>query len=727
MTSQPSASKPRTLPAPRAQGNLLFAVLFSVMLWMLATVPALAAATPWVGDANASARLITAVQATGSAGQIDAGLQIRLAPGWHAYWRNPGEAGIPPSIDWTGSNNLKSARMFWPAPHRYMLYGLITQGYEHGVVLPIAVTLDHADKTVLLHALVHYSACKTVCVPYTALLALKLPAGIAAPGPQAPLIARSWKTVPTDLAGVGLTISHVVVSQSHGKVPGSTLSFAVDSGAMPLRRLDLFIDNIPDATASAPKVWRDPARNRAVVSVFVKGKPPKALDGKSLRFTLENGRQAAVFDASPAFGPPPREATGPGDLRIFLIALLGGLILNVMPCVLPVLSLKLMSFASVNGSERRQFRFNLLASASGVITSFLLIALVLILLKAAGAAIGWGIQFQQPWFLGTMAVLTTLFAASLWEWLPIPMPGFAAPAATIGADAHPRVAAFATGAFATVLATSCLAPFIGTAVGFALARDPATIAGIFGALGTGMALPYLAVATMPGLVRWMPKPGRWMIWVRIILGVALFGTALWLVSIIASVVSPRAAAITGALLAVLLAVLFVRHRLHSGRGLMRGAGAVAAALVIAAIIIPITLPSAASRPVFAAGAGIPPWQPFQKARISRLLARHKLVFVDVTAAWCLICKLNALRVLDRNPVLAQLRARNVVAMRADWTRPSPVVTAYLESFHRYGVPLDVVYGPGAPSGILLPSLLSPGVVMQALRRAASSHQTEALR
>ena len=700
------------------------------MLWMLATVPGFAAATPWVGDANAAARLITAVQATGSAGQIDAGLQIRLAPGWHAYWRNPGEAGIPPSIDWTGSNNLKSARMFWPAPHRYMLYGLITQGYEHGVVLPLAVTLDDADKPVLLHALVHYSACKTICVPYTALLTLTLPAGIAAPGPQAPLIARAWKTVPTDLAQAGLAVSRVTVSKAHGKAPGAILSFAVDSTA-PLHRLDVFIDNVPDATPSAPKIWRDPERNRTVLSVFVKAKTPEALNGKSLRFTLENGKQAAVFNASPVFGPPPREDAGPGDLHIFLIALLGGLILNVMPCVLPVLSLKLMGFAAVNGTERRQFRLNLLASANGVIASFLLIAVALILLKEAGAAIGWGIQFQQPWFLGVMAVLTTLFAASLWEWLPIPMPGFAGPAATIGANAHPRIAAFATGAFATVLATSCSAPFIGTAVGFALARDPATIAGIFAALGVGMALPYLAVAALPGLVRWMPKPGRWMVWVRIILGFALFGTALWLVWIIASVVSPQAALITGIVLAVLLAVLFVRHRLRSGRGTMRetgrGIGAVAAALVIAAIIIPIILPPAASRPAFAAGTGVPPWQPFKQARISRLLARHELVFVDVTAAWCLICKVNALRVLDRDPVLARLHAHDVVAMRADWTRPSLIITTYLESFHRYGVPLDVVYGPGAPSGILLPSLLSPGVVMQAFRRAGASHQTEALR
>ena len=727
MTSQPSASKPRTPSAPRAQEYLLFAVLFSAMLWLLATVPALAATTQWVGDAHASARLITAVQAAGSAGQTDAGLQIRLAPGWHAYWRNPGEAGIPSSIDWTSSQNLKSARMFWPAPSRYMLYGLITQGYEHGVVLPLAVTLDHADKPVLLHALVHYSACKTICVPYTALLTLTLPPGIAAPGPQAPLIARAWKTVPTDLTQAGLAVSHVTVSKAHGKVPGAVLSFTVD-GAAPLHRLDVFIDDIPDATPSAPKIWRDPARNRAVLSVFVKAKTPEALNGKSLRFTLENGKQAAVFNASPAFGPPPREDAGLGDLRIFLIALLGGLILNVMPCVLPVLSLKLMGFASVNGTERRQFRLNLLASASGVIVSFLLIALVLIVLKAAGAAIGWGIQFQQPWFLASMAVLTTLFAASLWEWLPIPMPGFTRPAATIGANAHPRIAAFATGVFATLLATSCSAPFVGTAVGFALARGPASIAGIFGMLGAGMALPYLAVAAMPGLVRWMPKPGRWMIWVRIILGFALFGTALWLVSIIAGVVSPQAALITGIVLAVLLAVLFVRHRLRSRREIVRGAGMVAAAaMVIVAVIVPVVMPEGASRPVLATGRNLPLWQPFEQAQINDLLAQHKVVFVDVTAAWCLICKVNALTVLDHDPVLARLRAHDVVAMRADWTRPSPVVTAYLESFHRYGVPLDVVYGPGAPSGIPLPSLLTPGGVMQAFRRAEQPHQTEASR
>ncbi len=701
---------------PRFAVVLLHTLTF--MLGVFSIGSALAADTSWVGNRHAAARLITATEAVATAPQIDAALQIRLERGWHAYWRNPGAAGIPPSIDWTGSRNVKSVKMYWPAPHRYLLYGLVTQGYEHGVVFPLSIVLKRPGDPVVLHALVHYSACKTICIPYTAKLSLRLPAGLASPGPQAPLIARAWTQVPGTPVQAGLSVSRVVVSRSIGTRNAAILSIVVDAHDARLSYPDLFIQNhLPGPTPGAPKVWLDSSHRRGVLEVVLKGIGADALTGKALRFTLETGRSAMAFSATPVVGPIPTHNAGTGLALILAVALLGGLILNVMPCVLPVLSLKFMSFAGASGGQRRELRITLSLTALGIVISCLVLASATIALKLAGMLVGWGIQFQQPWFLGAMAAVTTLFAASLWEWLPIPLPGLAARTGTMGAASSPRIGAFLTGAFATLLATSCSAPFVGTAVGFALARDPATILEIFAALGTGMALPYLLVAAFPGLVRWMPRPGRWMVFLRIGLGFALLGTAAWLVSIIGAVVSPDAAFTAAALLLALLGLMYWWHRLEAAP-IRHTLSLAMPAVVMLAILMPSLMPATLGIPPLDAQRSETVWRPFGRARIVSLVNRGKIVFVDVTAAWCLICKVNALTVLDRDPVARQLRDSGVVAMRADWTRPSAPITAYLRSFGRYGVPLDVIYGPGAPSGIELPSLLTPGVVMQALRRAA---------
>lgn len=700
--------------------TFMLALIVSFGMQSMLLPSADAAATPWVGDANAAARLVTAVEATGSAGQMDAALQIRLAPGWHAYWRSPGDDGFSPSIDWSGSDNFKSVQLFWPAPKRFILDDLITQGYENGVVLPIAVILNQAGQPARLQASVHYPACKYICVPYTAKFILPIPAGVAVPGAEAPLIASAWGTIPGTPREAGLSVSSVIISNVNNPSPGSVLSVVMATGSKSFSHPDIFIEGLQGYTPGIPTISLDPENHRAILSVLVKNHSAALIASKTLRFTLEGGVQPVTFTAAPVLGPLPVHSSGQGNAYIILIALLGGLILNAMPCVLPVLSLKLFGLISAAGTQRRQFRFNLLATAAGIVISFLCIAGILIILKAAGAAIGWGIQFQQPWFLGAMVVLTTIFAANLWDWLPISTPGFAGQAATIGTQRHPWIMAFFTGAFATILATSCSAPFVGTAVGFALARDPATILEIFMALGIGMAIPYLTVALVPRLASFLPKPGAWMVKLRIALGFALLGTAVWLISVIAAVVSFMAAMICGIVLLAFMAVLLVRHKtgfaLSRRRRIMSG---FAAALAVTVIIMPgifqqtqtpLKLSNLPSEPVF---------QTFDQSRINGLVAQNKLVFVDVTAAWCLVCKVNALTVLDQDPVAAKLSSANVIALRADWTRPSPVITSYLESFHRYGVPLDVIYGPGAPSGIVLPSLLTPGAVMDAFKQAGA--------
>lgn len=687
--------------------------VFAICLAFFVPASAWAAATPWTGNARGSARLITAVEATGSSTRLDAALELRLAPGWHTYWRTPGDAGFPAAIDWSGSENLASAALSWPAPRRLTIEGLENIVYLDHVVLPIALTVTDPSKPVRLRAEVDYASCEKVCTPYHANLDLTLPAGLAVAGPEAPLIAKAAAKVPGSLSATGLRLVSATVTGPDAATPALAVTLASDAGTVTAP--DLFVEGLPQATPPKPAIRHRSGQRSTLMIVTLLPEAAKAALGQKLTFTVVDGDRSAEFTAMPTIGPLPTDPTSSGIGAILGAALLGGLILNVMPCVLPVLSLKLLGVAGYAGAERRRVRFGLLATAAGVIGSFLAIAAALIGLKLAGAAVGWGIQFQQPWFLAGMAAVTTLFAASLWGVLPIGMPGLANAAAGIR-PRHPMLDAFAAGAFATLMATSCSAPFVGTAVGFALSRGPAETGLIFALLGLGMAAPLLAVAAVPGLVRFLPRPGTWMVWMRRALGVALAGTALWLLSVLAQVAGPAAATVTAVALVVLVAALAVQHRYAGTWG--RVAQGAATALVAVAVLVPVL--ATPPTPGLASNNGqAVQWQSFDPARIGREVAAGKLVFVDVTAAWCLTCKVNEAAVLDRVPVSVRLADPGVVAMRADWTRPEPRITAYLQSFARYGVPLDVVYGPARPDGEALPELLSAATVEGAMDRATA--------
>lgn len=690
---------------------------------LLAGWPASAATSNWITDQHGAARLISAVEATGSSIQVDVGLQLRLTPGWHTYWRSPGEAGLPPSIDWKGSENFAGAEIAWPAPKRLpSLGGLETVGYENGVVLPIAVRLAHPGAPLRLHAEVDYASCKDICIPYHASLDLALPSGLARPGSEAPLLMQARALVPADLSAAQLNLLGAAVETESA---GAVLSVRLASTGASFSSPDLFVEGLQKGAPGRPGNTLSDAGKTVTLRVPIVGEPAVAIAGKDLKVTLVDGARAVETEITPTLGSLPPLAADGGRIAILGLALLGGLILNLMPCVLPVLSLKLLALAGYASAERRAARLGLLATAAGVMVSFGLLAAALILLKAAGSAIGWGIQFQQPWFLAGLALVTTLFAASLWGWTPIVLPTGISDAIGSFRGRGGLTNAFLMGSFATLLAASCSAPFVGTAIGFALARGPTDIALVFGALGLGMATPFLVVAAFPRFIAYLPRPGRWMIWLERMLGLGLLGTAAWLLSVLGVESGAQSALIVGGTLVLLLAVLAWRRHWPTAVLARRSLGALAIGLAVLAVLVPslqreavLTKPASLEAP-----AGL--WQRFDKATLHRMVATGQIVFVDVTAAWCLNCKANELAVLDRPPVTDRLREPRVIAMRADWTRADPAVTAYLQSFGRYGVPLDVVYGPGAPQGILLPELLTSGAVMDAFARAAAGGKEEA--
>ncbi|RUO99869.1 MAG: protein-disulfide reductase [Hyphomicrobium sp.] len=691
---------------------------FALSLLLLAAFPqmAQAAATPWMGDAHAVARLITAVQATGSAKTIDGGLEIRLAPGWHTYWRTPGDAGVPLGIDWTGSENLAGARISWPAPKRLVVSDLQNNVYEHHVVFPISFELTQPGAPLKLHAAVEYAACAEVCVPYAANFDVVVPAGLATPSPEATLVAESAAQIPGPRSTAGLILQSATVSPHE---PDAILTVRLRSSGKPFLAPDIFVEGFDRGSAGSPKLSLGAWGQEALFSIPIQGADTAYLSARPLTFTIVDGGRSAEFSATPKVGRP---ANSDSEVFvIFAVALLGGLILNVMPCVLPVLSLKLLAVVGQAGASRRQIRLGLLATALGIFASFGLLAGVLAGLKLGGNVIAWGIQFQWPWFVAGMAVLTTLFAANLWGWLPISLPQFvyaALPSGPAGQQ-HKFLGAFLTGAFATLLATPCSAPFVGTAIGFALAAGPGEIFAVFSALALGFASPYLIIGAFPGLVRFLPKPGPWMLVLRRLLGLALVGTAAWLLFVLAELVGANIALITATTLAAAVLLLALQSTRQSSPTAALGLRASNVALVAVALLAPVFANASSAAPPDIATK----WRPFNLSEIKRLIAERRVVFVHVTAAWCLTCKVNEATALDREPISTRLFGTSVVAMRADWTKSNSAVAAYLQSFGRYGVPFDVVYGPGRPNGEPLPELLTADVVNGALDRASATQNT----
>lgn len=668
-------------------------------------VPAAPGASASIRTEQTELRLLSATDALGTGGPVRLGLQFRLQPHWKVYWRSPGAAGYPPRLDWTGSRNLESATMQWPAPRRFSVLGLETLGYTDEVVFPIDARAAKTGEPLVLRLLVDYLTCEEICIPYSAALELTVPPGDARPTAFASVIERYRAFVPGDGAALGWTLVESAVSGRPGE---EKLRLAID-GRAGFDKPDLFVEG-PEAYGFG--AFAVEAKGKAVtadVPVLGISPTPTSLVGQSLTVTLVDGVRAAEWTTTvSASNIQPIGWTA--FLGILGLALLGGLVLNLMPCVLPVLSIKLLGIVGLGGQARIIVRRRFLASAAGIVFSFLLLACGVLAAKAAGHAIGWGFQFQEPVFLIAMALTVTAFACNLWGVFEFRLPATLADrAARVGRD-DGFLGHFLTGALATVLATPCSAPFLGTAIGFALARGPFEILAVFAALGVGLALPYLAVASFPDVAARLPRPGHWMVTLRRILGLALIATAAWLLVVLASARGAATALVVVGALALLVASLYAARRSRTPFGWL-GPAVVAVLALLSPYFVAARAPSANP------SIGMIAWQPFDSAAIPGLVAQGKVVFVDVTADWCLTCKVNERVVLETESVAHALSTGGVVAMRADWTNPDPRIAAFLARFGRYGIPFNAVYGPSAAVGIVLPELLTREAVLEALAKA----------
>ena len=443
--------------------------------------------------------------------------------------------------------------------------------------------------------------------------------------------------------------------------------------------------------------------------------PPVSVS-RDLELTIGGrGEVSAAWRATGGGGAP---AGGPSLAWILVAGLIGGLILNAMPCVLPVLSLKLLGLVKASGQSRRQVTVGALATASGILVSFWGLALAAIVARRAGAAAGWGVQFQEPTFVAALAVLVVLFSLNLWGLFEIALPGFLARAGD-RAERSSKAGHFLAGLFATLMATPCSAPFLGTAVGFALSQTTVTILAVFTAIGLGMALPYLTLAVAPGAARLLPRPGVWMQHLKVVMGFLLAGAAVWLLYVLSAQISPERLAFVEISLLMLALACWVFGQAQRRR-LIRSLSLVGMiAIAIGTVVVANDSGRTPSRDRSAKSQQLLDWIVFDRAEAEALSAAGRMVFVDVTADWCFTCKVNERLVLETEEVAAAFREHDVVAMKADWTNRDPEIADFLADHGRYGIPFYLLYRPGDDAH-LFGELLTRSSLIEEIDRAAAS-------
>ncbi|HUX46010.1 MAG TPA: thioredoxin family protein [Terracidiphilus sp.] len=680
-----------------------------------------------------------------------AGLYFKMEPGWHVYWMNPGDAGERPEVHWTLPKGISATALEFPAPKRLPLGPLMDFGYENQVLFPFKFQVSDAAKAgpAVLHAHVSWLVCRATCIPGKAELEITrsvTPGASSAvqalPAVFGEFLSRIPKVLPSgDKATFEATATGFRLAVETGHRETEASFFPADTNLMdnPAPQLmaatahGLVLELKKDASlTSAPATLKGVLELAGGRAFEIAAKPGTvaAVAGaashpaQSAESASAGGAESVGVAGMEQVASPASTGAFAGLLRIAGLAFLGGLLLNLMPCVFPVLFLKGLALVRSGNEERARLRAHGFVYAAGIVASFWVLVAVLLGLRQAGAVLGWGFQFQSPLFLELMAGLLFFLGLSLAGQFEIGLTLTSA-----GGDLAAKqglTGSFFTGVLAVVVATPCTAPFMGAAVGYALAKPAAVTFAVFTALALGLAAPYVALTLQPAWTRWLPRPGAWMEVLKQAVSVPIFGTAIWLAWVLA-----------GGYGAGLLAMLLVGFLVLAmagwflGRWPARRWAMVVAVLLVAGVIglnvwaaqamveaVPdMTSQDAAalgSLPAMRGAAAGVVWQPWSEAEVSQAVAAGQPVFVDFTAKWCLSCQVNERVALQRPEVKQAFAAHHVRLLKADWTRHDEAITQALTALGRDGVPAYALYVPGESKPRLLPEVLTPGVVTDAL-------------
>lgn len=622
-----------------------------------------AAEGPWLEQDMVKMRLISAVETSGapeelsredlSKKRLSLGLEVHLKENWKTYWRTPGDAGLAPQIflDPFALAGAKADLKF-PLPKRFSLFDLDTFGYGKRVIFPIDLTLAYPQQAYDIKMMVDMLVCDDICVPVQGQVSLSLAQGASRASIYHQKLAKINALIPKTRPSA---LRVAMATDKAGAKGGADIIVTLETAALVQ---DMLVEGPAGLSFAVPEKIDE----RRYIIRQIAGNQRVAV-GDEVTITVDATEES--FETTSRILPAATN-TPSAALPFWLMALIGGFILNFMPCVLPVLSLKVSHVMAMAGARAGLIRARFLTSAAGILTSFALLAFFLQMIRLAGGQIGWGIQFQNIYFLGILTLVTGLFALSLFDIINWRTPAFALrllPRRAPQKEAKDRQLLahdFAAGMLATLLATPCSAPFVGTAVSFALSQSDMVLYAMLMMMGVGLALPWLLLGAFPRLVSFLPKPGQWMIRLKQVLGLVMVLTTLWVAS------------------------LFV---------------------------------NAAGYHSSAKQSSSYDWQPFDETLLSQWREAGDIIFVDVTADWCITCKANKALVLDTTAAGQLFASANVKFMQADWTLPDDEIAAYLLRYQRYGIPFNILYGPGGTDAIILPEILTLSALEKALAQA----------
>lgn len=710
-------------------------LVYSLLCWLFVAVAPHGVAQTYQGKELVKAELLADTAAIVPGKRFTVGLLLRMAPGWHTYWKFSGDAGLPTELKWKLPPGWKVGDIQWPIPLKTVDPGDIeTYGYENEVLLMQEITPPSKidGSSAKLSAEASWLVCEKICIPGGTTLQLDLPVASTNQPANNDVFARYRRLLPQNLPGpdaaradwsrTGSDLRLKIISETLAKYPAVDFfplpeqETIVGHPAVQPRNNNEIVFRIP--LESAPKDLS------SMAGLVVFAKETNGDDRAAWQITTGGG--AAQTGLSPSLSTRPAQAHG--IFMFLLFGFLGGLILNLMPCVLPVISLKIFGFVQQAGQSRKKIFRSGIAFIIGIFAWFISLAVLLIVLKGAGRDVTWGgFQFTNPYFVLVLSVIVLVFALNLFGVFEVSLPQSVTRSLLSTGERKDLLGSFFQGVFATVLATPCTAPFLGTALGFAFTQSGAIILAMFIAIAAGMSAPYLLLSAQPAWLRFLPRPGPWMVHVKQFMGFLLLATLLFLLYVLGAQRGLEGAIWASCFLLVISVACW-----------MKGAFVVPTASAMKRIVVLVLMlllvigcgvyfigDKFQSAKIASADSQLRGgWQPFTPVRLQTELEQGRTVFVDFTAAWCLTCKFNEASVLEAQDVREAFERHGIVKMKADWTNGDPVITKLLQQFGRPGVPLYVLYPAKNEEPIVFPEVLTKTMVLDKLetvaRRVASN-------
>ena len=668
----------------------IYTILFS-----LVASYSMALSSDWSVGETSKLRLISAYSQNDSKNFM-IGLEYQMDPGWKTYWKSPGDGGFAQSISWENSTNVKNVNILWPTPIEFEILGLTSLGYQNDIIFPLEIELEDELKNTFLNLHITFLICKEICIPGDATIFLEIPSGEKK-----------------------LTNNYYDLEKALSLLPKE------DFNGSYLKKINFNVFN--DDTHSTIQLIFESDKNFVSPKIFLHSPFGLPVIKNSLNYSNDSKKITANFkfdkdlisknnfplevsisDVNHNFkqvlnvevnDKPLRSKINQTFIYYILISLIAGLILNVMPCVFPVLSIKLMSVFS---SNEHNARVSFVTTALGIISSFVLLGLIFLLLQYFKVSIAWGMQFQQPYFLIFISLIIFLFMMNMFGQFEITLPPQISNLSFFGTTNNKNTKDFFNGFFATLMATPCSAPFVGTAITAAFTQSYAIGISIFLFMGVGMSLPYLLIALFPKLINYLPKPGKWMVYIKYLLGLLLLATVLWLFNILLNffnyyfIIS----------LIIFFLLLSYRQKIPFQKNII-------SVFVLLVIFSSSSFSFFQQNRVFEIEKD---WLNFYDITLDKLINENKIVFLDITADWCATCQFNKINVLNSETIISLFKENDVTLIRADWTKPNDKINLFLEKYDRFGIPFNAFFSPNFPEGILLSELLSEKEMIDAINK-----------